>query len=501
MQKFSLIVIVLLAMAAFASRDAMGADARAAEPTAAAQQEAEKLVKDIYKDEYAKKSPEDRKALGVKLLEQGRSSQKDPVSEYVLYREARDVASSAGDIETAMAAITEMGKNFNVDAVDMRLKLLTGMRSALKGPEATQQAADAAMTLVDEAMAAESFENATKAADLAASLATMAKNLPLAGRAQLRRGEIKANADASMEARLAAEQLKKNPKDAEAKFSVGLYQALYKNEWEKGLPYIAESSDSAWSTPAKADIASPVDVPEMVKVADAWFDLATTKPQYKSRIFVRADFWYTLALPSADGLIKAKIEKRLEQIALVKAPAVLGVSEATKKAMPTPVELAKLKELFTATKSNAARRGELVRMQTSLHNRLRDGLAAGTESDFFARCKADQQLRKLAQDNNDLMFGMQPLVNDFNQFGIAAKNKDEFMGRLLSLERFAAVEKTPDTNQLDGMVYSTLRTFVAMSPTLFPTPASKVQYCEILKEKGIKSVGVERFRTEAARFK
>ncbi len=306
MRIFFSIVFVITCSASFAASE----PARAPEPPAQAVQDAEKLVKDVFKDEYAKRAPEDRKALATKLLDQGRNTQKDAASQWVLFREARDVAASAGDAETAMAAITEMGKVFAVDSIDMKLKTLTALRATLKAPEATQSAADAGMALVNEALDAESFDNATKAADLTASLATMAKNLPMAGQAQLKRAEIKARSDAAMEAKLAVEQLKKNPKDAEAKFAVGLYQALFKNEWDKGLPMIAEGSDAAWSAAAKADVAGPVEVGDMVKVADQWWDLASAKPQYKSRLLVRSDFWYNLALPQADGIIKAKIEKR-----------------------------------------------------------------------------------------------------------------------------------------------------------------------------------------------
>ncbi len=179
----------------------------------------------------------------------------------------------------------------------------------------------------------------------------------------------------------------------------------------------------------------------------------------------------------------------------------IGVSEATRKALPTAAEMAKLKELYAAAKANPAKQGEVRQLQNTLHDRLANGATSGGDVDFFERCKADQQLRKLAQDNNDMLFGTQPLINDFSNLALASKNKEEFAARVVGFERFAAVEKTPDSFQVDNMIYTTTRSFCSNNTKLFPTWPSKVQFCEFLKEKGVKSGGLDRYRTYAARFR
>src|SRR5579862_1184120 len=57
-------------------------------PDAARQHEAEKVVKDLFKEQYGKKTPADRRALGLQLLEQAAKSQDDPSAQWVLLREA-----------------------------------------------------------------------------------------------------------------------------------------------------------------------------------------------------------------------------------------------------------------------------------------------------------------------------------------------------------------------------------------------------------------------------
>src|SRR5438045_5631973 len=50
---------------------------------------------DLYKDEYAKKSPADQTALSQKLLQKGIETNDDLPSKFVLLKEARDVAAGA----------------------------------------------------------------------------------------------------------------------------------------------------------------------------------------------------------------------------------------------------------------------------------------------------------------------------------------------------------------------------------------------------------------------
>ncbi|HEV3028145.1 MAG TPA: hypothetical protein VG457_11265, partial [Planctomycetota bacterium] len=78
---------------------------RAAAPDAVKQRDAEKLVKDLFKDQYAKKAPADRLALAQALLDQAAKSADDPAILWVLFREAQDAAVQACDLQVAFRAI------------------------------------------------------------------------------------------------------------------------------------------------------------------------------------------------------------------------------------------------------------------------------------------------------------------------------------------------------------------------------------------------------------
>jgi hypothetical protein len=74
------------------------------EPEAAAQKETLKKVKELFKDEYAKKSPADQLALARKMIQGGVESGDDLVTKFVLLKEARDLAVAAADPEIAFRA-------------------------------------------------------------------------------------------------------------------------------------------------------------------------------------------------------------------------------------------------------------------------------------------------------------------------------------------------------------------------------------------------------------
>ena len=87
---------------------------RSPEPDANTQKEKLKVVKDLFKDDYAKKSPADQSALAKQLVSRGVETASDPGAQYVMLREARDLAAAVGDVETAMRAVDELAKVFAI---------------------------------------------------------------------------------------------------------------------------------------------------------------------------------------------------------------------------------------------------------------------------------------------------------------------------------------------------------------------------------------------------
>src|SRR5262245_24774441 len=105
----------------------LGASALASEPKRpipdqAAQKSALAIVTDVYKPDYAKaKTPAQKIELAKKLLTDGAAT-KEPVSRFVLFRVARDIAAQQGDLATAFDAIARIDAEFATDELQMKVE-------------------------------------------------------------------------------------------------------------------------------------------------------------------------------------------------------------------------------------------------------------------------------------------------------------------------------------------------------------------------------------------
>jgi len=299
-----LILALALALSPFQDKAAL-----TPEPDANAQKETLKKVKELFKDEYAKKSPADQQALGRKLLQNGIDTADDLVVKFVLLKEARELSVAAGDVETALRSVDETVKSYSVDGASLKLGVLG--KIAVKEPDAARTAAKAYLALVAEAVAAESFDAASSAATRAEALAKVALDVPLS----LRVAETKAEV-ASLKAeagRVKPLIEKPGPNDAEA---IGRYLCFVKGDWDAGLPQLIAGAKPPIKTAAEKEALKPQDAASQVDLADLWWEVAQKEKSAwrRERIVARAKSWLDQAAPSAAGLVKVKLQKRMDDI-------------------------------------------------------------------------------------------------------------------------------------------------------------------------------------------
>lgn len=282
---------------------------RAPEPDAAVQKEKLKVVKDLFKDEYARKSPADQSSLAKQLVSRGIETASDPGAQYVMLREARDVAAAAGDVETAMRASDELAKVFAVSAIAFKLAALG--KIGPKEPEAARAASRAYLGLVSEAIRADDYDSAVAAAGKGDALAKAAQDPLLPPKFQELQKEI-AGLKSEYQ-KVKADLDKPAPADAEA---VGRYLCFVRGAWDAGLLHLANGAKPPLKTVVDKDLSKPVDALKQLEVGDGWWDLAQKEksPWRKSRMVSRAQTWYEQASSSATGLDKVKVDKRLAEI-------------------------------------------------------------------------------------------------------------------------------------------------------------------------------------------
>jgi hypothetical protein len=282
-------------------------------PDAEKQADAEKMIRDVFKAEYAAKGVLERAILARKLLEQGQESTDSPATRYVLLREARELAAQAGDLDTSVKAIDLLAAAYAVDFVALKSSAFQAVGKTVRTPEEIAALAAAYFKLVEEASARDQYDQARQAADSAGALARRLKDMALVSKAEAKAKEATARRDKYAKINKAQETLAAAPDDPEANLLVGQFECLVKGDWERGLPRLLKGPEGVFKALAGEELAAPTDPLAQIKLGDAWWELAEKADGWqKAGLQERARHWYRLALPEAQGLTRAKIEGRLK---------------------------------------------------------------------------------------------------------------------------------------------------------------------------------------------
>ena len=300
-------MIELLALAALVFP---AQETRVAPPAPAAIKEAEKNIRSLFKEEYAKKSGPDRVALAKTLLENGEKTADDPAARWVLLGEARDVALQAGELDLALRACDALGRAFTVRPAALKLEAIA------KGKGATGETAAA---ILEDAIRTNDFESAAKAAEAGRKLA--GSDVALAARLAARAKEAAEMKARFVKAAKAFDALEKNPEDPAANLEAGEFCCFAKGDWELGLPMLAKGGEGPLAALARKDLEGAEEPAPQAALGDAWWDLAEKqKGELKARYADRAADWYGRAVGGLQGLDKVKLEKRLGGLPPSKAP-------------------------------------------------------------------------------------------------------------------------------------------------------------------------------------
>jgi len=299
-----------------------GAAHRLPVPSDTAQEEAMKLVRELYKKEYeAAKTTAQVLALTRKMIDQAAKSTSDPAGCFVLLRTARDIAAKAGDAEAPLAAVEEMAGIFDVDAFALKEDALRTASKAAATAEQLLMVAAQASAIAEDAVAADSYDAAARLGELAYAAAQRSRDAGAARRVAARNQQIAALAREFAAVKAAMATLEKTPTDAGASLRVGRHLCGAKGDWVQGLPLLAKVSDPELKALAEKDLKGVDAAADQMALGDAWWALSDARDAHERDTWrLRAGHWYEKALPGVVGLTRAKLEKRLKDIAAIQRP-------------------------------------------------------------------------------------------------------------------------------------------------------------------------------------
>ena len=285
-------------------------------PDLAKQKEAEKIIKDILKEQYAKKAPADRQALAKLLLQQTKDASNDPAALWVMYREAQDTAVQVCDVPTILASIEGAAVYFDIDALAMKNAALSAAGKNGRTPDDFSALTRAMLALSDEFVAADQYDIADKTAAAALLAARKTNDVPLTLKATNRTREVAEAKTRFQGMKGSLATLAKNPDDPAANNDMGQLLCFVKGNWELGVRFLVKGSDPALKALAEKEMAMSLQPMDQVALGDGWWDLAEKEksPLRKSQMQVHARGFYEAALPGLTSLQRIKVEKRLEVV-------------------------------------------------------------------------------------------------------------------------------------------------------------------------------------------
>ncbi len=276
-------------------------------------------IKNLFREDYDNaRKPEELLALAAKLQELTEKLRAEPTERFVVTSEVWRLATEAGDAELAISALDELAAAYEIDAWNLRAKTLTAALRNAKSAEAKTAAAQQALELSEQAIAADRFgeaEDFAKTALAATSRARDAAAREIRTRATERVRNIKALEEQWKAVQSAIETLKTNADDPAANLTVGKYLCFVKGDWQRGLAHLTKSADPPFAAVVAGEQQKPADAQACLELGDAWWDLVRDAEDFeKQPIVARACHWYRRSLAAGlAGLERKRIEKRLQE--------------------------------------------------------------------------------------------------------------------------------------------------------------------------------------------
>jgi len=297
-------------------------DDRLPVPEGAKVREALGLVREVFAEEYAAaKTGPQKAALAKKILQEGTTGEHDPTSRYALLRVARDLAAIAGDAETALKAVEQLNRRYQVDAIAMKATVLAKVADKVRSPTDNKKLLPVLGKAYDDAVAADRYDVAREIGEVAAASAAKTRDPKAKNSVAKKLKQLKQLEADYAKIKDAIAVLETKPTDPEANLTVGKYRCFVHGDWDDGLPYLALGNDATLRSLAEQELVEPESAADQAKLADGWWELAE-KEEGTTKIWMqlRCRLWYEKAAPNVAGLAKVKVDKRLKQLAALERP-------------------------------------------------------------------------------------------------------------------------------------------------------------------------------------
>lgn len=286
---------------------------------------ASELVRQVYSQDLSDATTSQQKNDLAQQMVKVAAETDDQASRFILLRSARNIAIGTGDVNHAMQFTNSLVNNFDIDAIEERTNCLTRVSQFLTSPAQIVDFGAAVLPVVEEMIDRGLFVNATELLQLAHTAMQDSRNTDQKNVIAAKQEEVKRYLDKYELIQVSFQELETNPADPVAAGKVGQFYCFARGLWSRGLPLLAASNLEPLRDVAREELAKPSATPQMVALADRWWELAdsNTDQSVADAMRERACMWYDQSLPGLAGLDRVRVEKRLEN----RSPASVPIAE------------------------------------------------------------------------------------------------------------------------------------------------------------------------------
>ncbi|HEY5311894.1 MAG TPA: serine/threonine-protein kinase, partial [Pirellulales bacterium] len=304
-------------------------DGRRPIPSAESQQNAVRLLHEIFKDDYASaKDTDGRVALAKKLWNASQQNSGDATAQFVVLGEVRDLAIELADPALAEQVTDELARVYQDDPSSDLAATFEAMIAKTHPPAANKAVADAAIKHVQAAISEQQFESAKRFAQIALAAGRKARDAALLKQTVEWNKRVGVEKQQWDEFQAALAKLKATPDDPHASQAAGRYLCFVAEDWAQGLAMLARGVDGALKDLARQSLPLPENPAELASLGDAWWNAAEkSKGAEKADLQAGAGYWYSRAEPDLTGLTKTMVSKRLSQLKGKTPSAVRGIAK------------------------------------------------------------------------------------------------------------------------------------------------------------------------------
>jgi hypothetical protein len=287
-------------------------------PTGEALRKSAEAVSGEIKTEIRRiNSAGDQRELAHKLAERATQTSDDPAKRYALAHRALELAIKLCDVHLASDLVGGLSTFYSQNSWALRGNTLQRLAQSAPNRETREIIAEAALNLVEPALADDDYDSAQKLATLSMNLATALRNIPLRDQARELIDRLKQIQLWLTPVKDAKYQLAADPANADANLIIGEFKSLMKRDWPGGLVNLRAANDKQLGALVEREQTPPTQAVEQAELADAWWNLAESRQDpnellaFKA-LHARAVYWYRQALPNLTGDALVNAKKRTE---------------------------------------------------------------------------------------------------------------------------------------------------------------------------------------------